>query len=223
MGKSLAELTSQLKDEVLPTAGQELDDLPTFGGFAPPPPAGVYRFQLPNDLSSVWDLFDAPDKNPPQRVRLVLDRDHPLMITQSPGGKHNGEPFETKLTNNERGRGKGRAVVASDLDYLLRALGEKAKPKTNRDYMTMVQRHAGQQFGGEIRYSWRCSKERDIRVKTPDGQYQTIDGQKGCGEAYYQEDAQKNADGSVPTEITCANPNCHATLRAWPNLDNLRS
>jgi hypothetical protein len=221
MGKSIQELAGQLKDEVLPTAGQELDDLPTFGGFAPPPPAGAYRFKLPADLSAVWDLIDVPDKQPPQRVRLNLDRDHPLLITQSPQGKSNNEPFETRLTNTERGRGKDKAVTASDMDYLLRALGEKAKPKNNREYMQMVQKHAGQEFGADLRYSWRCSKDRDIRVRDNAGQVQVVEDKKGCGEAFYQEDVPKGVDGAVPYEITCGG--CGALLRAFANLDNLRS
>jgi len=215
--KSLQEL--QLKEEALPTANQTLEDLPNLGGFTPPPPAGNYRFKLPGDMSSIWDAFDAMDKNPSQRVRANFDRDHPLLITQSPGGKSNGEPFETRVTNNERGRGKGRSVVASDMDYLLRALGEKGKPTSNRGYIQTLQKYAGKEFGGEIRYSWRCNKERDIRIKTPDGQYQVIEGRKGCGEAFYQDDQPKNADGSVPSEITCP---CGANLRAWANLDNMR-
>jgi hypothetical protein len=221
MGKNLTELAGTLKDEVLPTAGEELDDLPTFGTFTPPPPPGAYRFKLPMDLSSIWDLFDAPGKTPPQRVKMALDRDHPLLIVQSPGGKSNGEPFETRLTNNERKRGKDGAVVASDMDYLLRACGEKAKPKSNREYMQAVQRHGGKEFGADLRYSWRCSKDRDIRVRDQANQIQTVEGKKGCGESYYQEDVQKNADGSVPYEVTCSN--CGALLRAFANLDNLRS
>jgi hypothetical protein len=220
MGKTLQELAATLKTENLPTGGETLDDLPQFGGFAPPPPPGAYRFKLPQDLSAVWDLFDVADKQPPQRIRLMLDREHPLMITQSPKGLSNGEPFETRLTNNERKRGKGGVVIASDLDYLLRALKETAKPKTNRDYITAVQRHAGAEFSGDIRYSWRCSRDRDIRVRDAAGQVQVVEGRKGCGEGFYQDDVPKNAAGEVPYEIVCS---CGALLRAFPNLDNIRS
>jgi hypothetical protein len=50
---------------------------------------------------------------------------------------------------------------------------------------------------------------------------QVVEGKKGCGEAYYQEDVPKNADGQVPYEIQCGQ--CGALLRAFANLDNLRS
>jgi hypothetical protein len=221
MGKSLQELAGQLKDEQLPTAGEELDDLPTFGSFQPPPPPGAYRFKLPADLSAIWDLFDTPDKKPPQRVKAIFDRDHPLLIVQSPHGKSNGEPFETRMTNNERKRGKDASVVASDMDYLLRALGDKQKPKSNADYMRALQRHAGREFGAEIHYSWKCSADREIRVRDNAGQIQVVEGKKGCGEPYYQEDVPKGPNGEIPYEITCGN--CGALLRAFANLDNLRS
>jgi hypothetical protein len=164
------------------------------------------------DLASIWDLIDVSDKQPPQRVRANFDRDHPLLIVQSPKGNSNGEPFETKLTNNERGRGKGKEVTASDLDYLLRAFGDKQKPTSNRGYMQAVQKHAGKEFSADIRYSWRCSKDRDIRAKDANGQVQLVEGKKGCGEGFYQEDVPKNADGSVPYEINCGG--CGALLRA---------
>jgi hypothetical protein len=219
VGKSLSELMTELKDEQLPTISQELDELPTFGTFTPPPPPGSYRFQLPQDLGNIWDVMDVPEKTPPQRVRAYFDRDHPLLIVQSPGGKLNGEPFETRLTNNERSRGKDKSVTASDLDYLLRALGEKLKPKSNTEYIRALQKYAGKQFGADIRYSWKCSKDRDVRARDAQGQVTVLEGRKGCGESYYQE--SRNAAGEVPYEITCQN--CGAWLRAFANLDNLRS
>jgi hypothetical protein len=218
MGKNLNELA--LKDEALPTAGEELADLPTFGTFAPPPPAGAYRFKLPGDMTGIWDTFDVPEKTPPQRIKATFDANHPLQIVQSPGGKYNQEPFETRLTNNERKRGKGGAVIASDFDYLLRACGVTKKPKTNREYMTVLQQQGGKQFGADIRYSWRCSTDRDIRVRDGSGQYQTVEGKKGCGTAYYQEDVAK-VNGEVPYEVTCEQ--CGAHLRAFANLDNIKS
>lgn len=221
MPKSLQELAGQLRSEQLPTAGQELEDLPVFGSFQPPPPPGAYRFRLPTDMSSVWDLFDVPEKNPPQRVRAHFDRDHPLLIVQSPGGKSNSEPYETRLTNNERARGKDKSVVASDMDYLLRAFGVKAKPTTNKGYMEALAAQGGKEFGADLRYSWRCSKDRDIRVRDGAGAYQVIEGKKGCGEAFYEEDVPKGADGKVPYEIRCSG--CGASLRAFANLDNIRS
>ena len=87
--------------------------------------------------------------------------------------------------------------------------------------MQKVSAHAGQEFGADLRYSWRCSKDRDVRARDGQGQVQLIEGKKGCGEAFYQEDVPKNADGSVPYEINCGQ--CGALLRAFGNLDNLRA
>ncbi len=216
MAKSLEDLG--LKEEALPTAGQDLADLPEFGAFTPPPQPGPFRFKLPMDLSALYDVFDIPDKG--QRVKVIFDRDHPLVIVQSLNGTYNGQPFETRLTNNERERGKrGSGIIASDFDYLLRGLGEKVKPKSNREYIEALKHHAGQEFSADLRYSWRCSVERDIRVRDQNGAIQTVENQKGCGEGYYQEDVPKNQDGTTPYEVTCR---CGALLRAFANLDNIR-
>jgi hypothetical protein len=217
MGKSLSDLG--LKDEPLPTAGQDLADLPEFGSFREPPQPGPFRFKLPADLSAIWDVYDTPQKTPPQRIRMVLDRDHPLLIIQSVGAKYNGDPFETRLSNEERARGKDKSVIASDMDYLLRALGVKTKPASNKAYIEAVKAQAGKEFGADIRYSFKCSDSRNIRVKDAQGAIQEVENQKGCGNAYYEADVPKNQDGTTPTQIQCQ---CGALLRAFANMDNLR-
>lgn len=219
MGKSLAELATELKDERLPTAGQVLDDLPTYGTWTPPPPPGAYRFKLPQNMGNIWELFDVEGKG--QRVKAIFDRDHPLLIVQSPKNASNGEPYETRLNNNERKRNKDGSVVASDFDYLLRALGEKAKPQSNREYVQMLVKHAGHEFSGDIKYSWRCAADRDIRVKDTQGQITVLEGKKGCGEVIYQEDVPTQ-NGVVPYEIICGGCKM-ATLRAWANIENFRA
>lgn len=220
MGKSLQDLG--LKEETLPTAGQDLADLPEFGSFRIPPQPGPFRFKLP-DMSSVFETFDSPTLG--QRIRVIFDRDHPLLITQSLGNAYNGEPFETRLSNAERARGKDKAVVASDVDYLLRALQVKQKPKSNREYVTTLQQQSNKEFGADLRYSWKCSADRNMRVFKTDPQTGLRAGteetqQKGCGNSYYQEDVPKGADGLVPYELQCQ---CGAALRAFANLDNLRA
>lgn len=220
MGKSLQELA--LKEEALPTAGQDLADLPEFGQFREPPQPGSYRFQLPDDLSAIWDVYDTPTKVPPQRVRAIFDKDAPLMIVQSLGGHYNGQPFETRLSNEERKRGRDASIVASDMDYLLRALQVKTKPQSNRAYIEVMKLQPKKQFGAEIRYSWKCDPRRNIRVQTPTG-VQEVEGRKGCNNAYYQEDLPnggRGADGLVPTQIQCS---CGALLRCFANLDNIRA
>lgn len=221
MGKSLQDLG--LKEEALPTAGQALADLPEFGSFREPPQPGAYRFKLPTDLSSVYDVYDTPTKTPPQRIRAVFDKDHPLTIVQSPGGRANNDPFETRISNEERARGKDKSIVASDMDYVLRALKVETKPGSNKGYVEVMKLQGGKEFSADIRYSWKCSKDRDIRVKDAAGAVQVVEGRKGCDTAFYQEDLPnggKDASGNVPTQIQCT---CGALLRCFANLDNIRS
>lgn len=221
MGKSLQDLG--LREEALPTAGQALADLPEFGQFKDPPQPGSYRFKLPLDLGSIWDVYDAT-KVPGQRIRAVFDKDHPLLIIQSVGGRYNNEPFETRISNEERSRGKDKSVVASDMDYLLRALKVTQKPASNRAYIDTVKQQGGKEFGADIRYSWKCSADRNIRVRTDPNSMATqeVDGRKGCGNSYYPEDLPnggKDASGTVPTQLQCQ---CGAIMRAFANLDNIR-
>lgn len=220
MAKSLQDLG--LKEEALPTAGQALADLPEFGTFREPPQPGTYRFKLPDDLSAIWDVYDAA-KVGGQRIRAMFDKDHPLLIVQSPGGKENNNPFETRISNEERSRGKDKSIVASDMDYLLRALKVEQKPASNRAYIEAMKLQAKKEFGADIRFSWRCSDQRNIRVKDAQGAVQEVEGRKGCGTGYYQEDLPnggKDASGMVPTQIQCQ---CGALLRAFANLDNIRA
>lgn len=220
-GKSLQDLG--LKEEALPTAGQALADLPDFGTFREPPQPGSFRFRLPEDLSAIWDVYDTPSKTPPQRIRAVFDKDHPLLIVQSSGGRYNNEPFETRMSNEERTRGKNKDIIASDMDYLLRALKVVQKPASNRAYIDVMKQQAKKEFSADIRYSWKCSLDRNIRVKDAAGQVQEVEGRKGCGSSYYLEDLPnggKDASGTVATQIQCT---CGAVLRAFANLDNIRA
>ena len=214
MSKSLSEL--DLKDEKLPDLS--LDDLPEFGGFADPPQPGSYRFKLP-DMQKVWDVYDSPKG---QRVRAVFDRDYPLTITASRDGSSNGEPFQTRLSNQERPRGKDKTLEISDLDYLLAAMGEKTKPKTNKEYITKVTSFSGREFGGDVAFSFSCNDQKNIRVQDNEGKLQEVQNQMGCGKKYYMKDIQnmKGEDGKFPTLITCA---CGAALRTFANLDNIRA
>jgi hypothetical protein len=223
MPKSLNDL--QLKDEPLPTAGQPLDDLPSFGSVAPPPQPGAYRFRLPGDLTTVWDVltFAAANGQPAkERVQMILDQNHPLLIVQSPGGKENNNPFQTRLNNNERPRGRqGSLGLHSDLDYVIAAFDPKrSKPKSNREYIEVIRTYGGKEFGADIRWSWGCSKERNIRVMDKDKNIVEVENKKGCGERYYQEDVEKQPNGEFPLQIQCT---CGAMLRAFGNLDNIRA
>ena len=210
MGKSLDDLG--LVDEPLPP--QSYDDLPEFGTFGPPPQPGPYRMALPAALDKVWETFDS-DRG--VRVRMVRDRDNPLRIVRSPDGTLNNDTFRTRLSNLERNRGD---IQASDLDYLLRALGEKTRPAGNRDAIQKIIAHAGREFGCDITFSWVCDPKRNVRVYNEQNQLQEVPGRGGCGKKFYQRDIQR-VNGLIPVEITCGG--CGAVLRAFANLDNIRA
>lgn len=211
MGKGLNDLG--LKDEALPA--QSYDDLPTFD-FQEPPQPGAYRFKIPGNVTTCYEVFDSPKG---QRIRAIFDKEHPLTITQAKDPKVIGEIFVTRLSSLERARGKDKSVEASDLDYLLRAKGERARPTTQRGYIEALNKYAGTDFGADVTYSWSCNSERDIYTK--DGEKSVkVEGTKGCGKKYYQRDVQKNPDGTTPVEIQC---DCGAVIRAFANLDNFRA
>jgi hypothetical protein len=215
--------------------GEQLDynTIPDqMGTMKDPPQPGSFRFQLPNDLSSVWETFDhTKSKNPGKRIRAHFDESYPLTIVQSPLKAHDGEPFLTSISNAERRRGRKDDVTApevSDLDYLLRdAFGLETKPATNVAYAQELMKHAGQEFGADLELSWNCNPERTIRVDNGQGGSQEVPNQKGCGTKYYQKDVPKvlsnpddpNSAPIFPIRITCQ---CGAQVRAFANMSRFR-
>lgn len=205
------------------------------GTYPDPPPPGTYRFKLPTKLDDIWEPFEkTTGKNPGQRIAAVLDESHPLTIIQSPKGEKNGEPFQTRISNAERKRGRADDATApevSDMDYLFKdAFSLAAKPPTNVAYATEFMKHGGQEFTADIEWSWYCNDKKDIRVDSGTGTGATtvVEGQKGCGQRYYQKDIDKvpsnpddpNSPKVFPLKITCGQ--CAATLRAFPNLVRFR-
>jgi len=215
-GKGLQDLG--LKEEKLPEL--TYDDMPDFGAFTPPPQPGKYRFKLPMDLSRVYDTFDANEK---QHLQVIFDKDAPLQIMQAKDASLVGEPFQVRLNSMPRKRGD---VEASDLDYLLKALGEKSKPTTLKGYAQKLGEHRGQEFTAEINYSWYCNDKKNIWAQDAQGKRQEVENQKGCGRKYYQADKTKKdeqkiqrlEDGTYPLEVACS---CGALVRAFANLDNM--
>jgi hypothetical protein len=218
-GKSLSELTELLKDEPIPV--MNVEDLPDFGSWAQPPQPGPYRFKLPASLATAFEIYEDKGK---QYIRALFDKDAPLLIVNDPRQKHTNEAFQTRLTNQRRKRGE---IEASDLDYLLKALGETTTPTSNRAYMETLQKHAAQEFTADITYNWTCSDTRDIYVDDgAGGTKKDESGRKGCGKKYYQAEKTKKPEqqiqkvnGEYPYEIACT---CGAVVRAFANIDNMR-
>lgn len=205
----------------------DFDALPEqLGGFPDPPQPGPFRFRLPTNLGNVWDKAEKKmaDGTVKPRIKAKFDQDNPLVIVQSLAGKYDNEPFQTTISNVERRRRKDEGVPeASDMDFLFRdAFEEKTKPKTNQEYANTLIKHAGQEFGADISWSWSCNDQRNIRIRTEQDTVEEVEGQPGCGKRYYTKDVPKNEDGTYPLHITCAGEGCGADLRAFASLERFR-
>ena len=207
-----------LKNEV---GGEEVDfdNLPKVGGFAPMFQPGRYRFELPTNLSNLWETVDA---GVGQRVSIVFDQNAPLRVVQAPEKYKDrvGEPFQTRVSNVERARGRDKIKVA-DLDYLLKALGwqKKIRHGQNIEYVNAMNTMGGKQFDATVEVQYHCSERRDKYVDDGQGGITKLEGQPGCGSRYYQNDVaqQKNEDGTYPERITCGGNDgqCGASVRGF--------
>lgn len=206
-----------------------------FGGFPDPPQPGTYRFKFPARLDDIWETFDHTNGKPPgKRVRAKFDDSHPLTIIQSPGGAHDGEPFQISITNAERARGKKDDPTTqwiSDMDYFNRDVWkQEGKPKGGNpgyanNFIQMAQKIP--EFTADVEFNWFCNDKKDIFVDNGQGGYTQVTGTKGCGTSYYQKDIEKvlsnpedPASARVfPVRIQCQ---CGANVRAFPNLVRFR-
>lgn len=217
-----------------PIAGEDnLGNLPEqFGGFTPPPQPGAYRFQLPSAaaMADCWDTVNSTDG---QRIVAKFRDGAELLIVQSPGGQKNGETFATSVSNVARARGKKddpKTIKASDMDYLLQALGETARPKTNQAYAQALLKHAGKAFGADIEWQWSCNPQKPIRARDENNGIIVMDGQNGqneqlgCGTRFYQNNVDKQQDETgamtYPLNIACT---CGAELRAFAQLARFKA
>jgi len=196
--------------------GADFDSIPEHIGmsFPDPPQPGKYRFKLPASLAAIWAVVESEKHG--TRINGIFDSDNPLIIVQSPGSAHDGEEFAYRISNVPRERTKEKILV-SDMDLLLRALGETKRPATNKAYAQALQKYAGKDFGATVEFSYRCNPERDAYFDDGAGGQAKVEGRVGCGARYYQRDVAK-VEGVQPVRITCSNPECGASIRAFPNL-----
>jgi hypothetical protein len=191
----------------------DLNDLPKTGGFLPMLQPGTYRLRLPGNLGNVWDTI-AKKGDRGERIVAKFDQDAPLVIVQAPErfADRKGEPFQTRISNVERARGREK-ILASDFDYLLRALGHTGKkPRTNGEYAAALMPFAGKEFNATIEVTAQCRDDKEKYVDDGHGGSVKLEGSAGCGRRYYQKDIPKNDDGSYPERIACAE-DCGANLR----------
>lgn len=198
--------------------GASFDDIPENIGqsFPDPPQPGVYRFKLPAVMAAIWAKVQSEKYG--ERINALFEDDSELLIVQSPnGGGHNGEGFRWRCSNVPRERTKEKILV-SDMDLLIRALGETARPGTNVAYAKALMKHAGKEFTATNEFSWNCNPKKEIYVDDGTGGTAKVDGKMGCGARFYQRDVAKAEGGGYPLRITCSNPECGASIRAFPNL-----
>ncbi len=216
----------KLTKEVIEHDVADLDALPTQMGMRTPTlQPGPYVFALPA-LTALRDAFDVVKREgEADRLAVVFRDEAALTIAQAPDKELVGKPFNNRLSNVARARGKNGPKV-SDFDYLLQALGEKKMPVTNVAYGEAILRYAGRTFGADIELSYFCNSKNPIRAEDASGQVVALDGQegralqKGCGSRYYQKDVEKDQEtGKFPIKIGC---DCGAVLYANENLVRFR-
>jgi hypothetical protein len=259
--KTAADLN--LKAEVIEGTPTTMDDVPDEYTPGPPPPyPGSYRFKPPANFAALWDKFESADPrgakdkdgNPVkvERLSLVFDKDDPLVITQAPADQAHliGTQFTTRINNKERNRAKKNdpPLFVADMLYLLRAWSETQVPKTNQEYVALVMKHAGKEFGADVEWTTNCNEERQIfiEVQKQDGAGNPLvdaaTGQaltellpgvdaanqpvKGCGARYYMNNWPKGSDGRYLPRMTCSGKDgrpCGASLRPFGQLRNFRA
>ena len=213
-------------------AGTEFDQIPENLGQSYPDPIqpGVYRFKFPpaGVMKSIWAKVDSTNYG--ERINAIFEDESALTIVQSPNKEHDGEEYRWRVSNVPRERGKEKVLV-SDMDLILRALGNTVRPRTNKAYAEALLKLAGREFTATNEFSWRCSDQREIYVEDGSGGTSKVEGKMGCGSRYYQRDVQKalsdpNDPASpkvYPVRITCSNPDCGASVRAFPNLTGFKA
>ena len=206
--------------------GADFDAIPENIGqpFADPPQPGKYRFRFFQHLAG--QFMKVQTEKYGERINLVVDSEAPLLIVQSPGKVYDGEEFfPYRLSNVPRERTKERILV-SDMDILLRTLGVTKKPTTNKGYAAEMVKLGGKEFGAILEYSYNCNPNRDAYFDDGTGGTQTVEGRVGCGTRRYQRDVSKvfsnpedpSSPLVQPVRIVCPNPDCGASIRAFPNL-----
>ncbi len=196
--------------------GADFDTIPENIGqqYADPPQPGKYRFQFPQNMGSIWATVESEKYG--TRINAIFDGVDALKIVQSPGKVYDGEEFNYRLSNVPRERTKEHILV-SDMDLILRLFGVTKRPPTNKAYAAEMMKLAGKEFGATVEYSYNCNPKKEAYFDNGNGGQEKVEGRMGCGERWYQKDIPK-IDGVQPLRITCSNPECGASVRAFPNL-----
>ena len=214
--------TSPVKDAV------DFDNLPEqMGAYGPLLQPGPYRWKLSKLGVDNFDKIDHAEQG--ERLKVKFDQSAPLIVVQAIDPAAVGETFTTQISNVGRKRGKKddeNAPVVSDMDYLLKALGVTARPKSNRELGdTLIAKSNGAaEFGADLEWSVSCNPNREAKWDDGAGGLTIQNDEagtpmKGCGTRVYQKDIAK-LDGKFVERMTC--PGCAASLRAFGNLTRFK-
>jgi len=191
------------------------------GGLQPLPRPGTHKFQLPGDLTSIWETVDS-DKG--QRVAAVFADENALSVLGL-----GGQTFRSRISTVERPRGKEKKL-ASDMSYLLRALEDQSAPRKSSEFIKALNAHAGEEFRADVEWGAFCNPAKDIFVSGSG----RAEGKKGCGQRYGMRDYDRkdgtkvvqiprHDDGTWAEEFDCGTPGCGATIRCFGQLTNFRA
>jgi len=180
-----------------------------YGERVPVPQPGPYLFQLPNNLSNVWDVIERPVG---KRIQAEFHGDSALTIHLA---DNNTRTFSAWITNAEFPHGKEKFMV-SDMHYLVRALDQDAKPTTNKEFVDELSKHGGKQFKATVTWSAYCNINKDAYFfNEASGRNEIAEGTKGCGKKYYQEALSTDEAGLYAETVNCE---CGATIWARAQL-----
>lgn len=185
-------------------------------GFTPPPqPGDGYIWQLPADLSSMWNVVNTQKGD---RVSLSFFESG-LVCVASPNG-FTGSAFTGSISNVERNRARkgDPEQFASDLQYLYRdGLGGTEKPKGQIPFANAVSAiGSGKKFGSGVEWNAYCNPNKIRYIDNGEGgSVEDPGGAVGCGARTYQKNIPREADGSYARSFQCQ---CGAMLLANANL-----
>lgn len=205
-----------LKDEKLDVDYENIPE--QRGGGRPNIDPGRYVFELPKNLAEAWVVRETGRG---QRVAIESSRDCPIVLSRALKSSDEalvGQVWYGSISNAERNRArKGEPErFVSDMTYLLKeGFGDPATPKSNKEMIVALNKHAGEAFSADNEWSCFCNKDK-VRFISSDGQaVEDPDGTKGCGKNYYQRDIPRDAEGYYQERFDCQ---CGASLRAFQNL-----
>jgi hypothetical protein len=213
-------LNNLIGEEDIPV---DFDNLaPQRGGAVEPPQPGPYAWTLPKVPNFEQKEFQGLGP----RIQAVFREDKSLT-----GVGPTGESFLMgyTITNAEIFEDETTKTKASEMNYLLEAVGHVPKGKKNSDYAKALTAACaeGKQFVADVEWYVKCDKKKDIYKEG-----KVVPGVKGCGAEYAQESYKKRKDQTVVGEIPRVNGTnkfsyrfectCGAELRVFPSLRRYR-